>query len=435
MSLQIPLSVPKQLPDPASVPGPSPLEPSEIKTLEAKRAALRRILKTAPQAYAEHIQTIDIYLPHVLAVLHAVTKNPQLLRPVVWRWRSVLSPAFRNRPRPSRPEAGGTTLWVELAFVLLNRAYALCNQAASLMEPGSVGRDEQEMRLNQAADYLLQSSGVFAYVAHSVLGNWDADAAAAARENPPEGDVGVVRGLALLTLADAQLLAIRKAHAKGMGNATLAKLYVDCAIKYDEALALFRNRMQSRPSTLVGRHRSATGLDPDLPAAAQCGVAYCRAMADRCLAIDAYDKGEIGKAIAIMRSALNRLQTKPTGASASYISRQIEINTPEIKSLVDTYVRVNDSVSFHTVPPMSALGNIYPAPKQLLQPKTYRPPPCATGSDRKAEALNGVTENMGIGVGGSMSTGGLVGPNLVAAAPAQSPHLLQTGVGGLAGYY
>ena len=142
---------------------------------------------------------------------------------------------------------------------------------------------------------------------------------------------------------------------------------------------------------------------------------------------------EVGKAIAIAKNAIKRLQSISTGTSTSvYMFKTIQADMPEVKSLVDTYVRVNDSVSFHSVPSMTTIGNIYPPPKQLLEAKTYRPPPFAFGRDfgvvsyGRPEELN--FEQMRIGGGTRMGNGGMVTANRVPQQQGKSQ-------GGLTGYY
>ncbi|TPX36170.1 hypothetical protein SmJEL517_g01435 [Synchytrium microbalum] len=377
MSLRIPASVPKELSPNSLTPIPSLIEPSDISRFEAKRLSLRTVIKKTPIAYADHIEAIDMYLPHLLAALNASRQKPGVIKHnAAFKWKSTLSARVRKVKKVTHPKVSGSTLWFELTYVLLNRGYALCNMATAMME--ARGSNDDEFRLNQAADKLIQAAGTFTYIADEVLVHWKTPVA----DRPPEGDPSVVRALALMALSDGQLLAIRKARLKSMSNSTLSKLYIDCAVKYEEALALFRVRMQASSSGPLSIVKSGE-LDGDLVQAAQCGVAYCRAMVERCLAVDVYEKGEIGKAVALIKNALKRVQSahQTESNNQTYLLNTLNAEQIELKLLADTYIRVNDSVSFQPVPSIASLGNIYPQPRSLLTAKIFIPPPFAFGND------------------------------------------------------
>lgn len=204
-----------------------------------------------------------------------------------------------------------------------------------------------------------------------------------------------------MSLADAQQLAIRKLLSKSAYDSTLspgpplpkshpspaliAKLFLECATLYASARALAKTPGREGDDVAPGlRHYLADSS------------ALCNALAHKWLGVDGGENGgtsQGGIAVAFLgwaKSELEDLRDGRRGLGAVGLDkdkretrgRMKDRITEELDGIVvfwKHYKKMNDSLHFQPVPPMSELQTLIPAGRAAVAFKPFTPPTPAFG--------------------------------------------------------
>lgn len=165
----------------------------------------------------QNIQKVEQYLPLLGNLIHHVNivgDNPKMVR---WiselkiRWSSALtSPSFFHLNGPKFYQMDN--LHFELAMILFVLGALLRDRALEVLSTDLV----------QSASVLRKAAGVYQHVAQDVLLCLQP---ALASERPPEALISVSAATALVCLAEAQAVTVKKAEQKGNTGGLLAKLH------------------------------------------------------------------------------------------------------------------------------------------------------------------------------------------------------------------
>ncbi|KAK4371105.1 hypothetical protein RND71_010580 [Anisodus tanguticus] len=223
---------------PASDPGT--LE--QLKELSSRRRAIESINQNSfvTEAIAremsggltsrceQNIQKVDRYLPLLGNLIHHVNlvgDNPKIVR---WisdlkiRWSSAItSPSFFHLTSPKFYQMDN--LHFELAMTLFVRGALLRDRALEVLSTDLV----------QSASILRKAAGVYQHLAQDVLPCLQA---VLAPDRPPEALISVSAAIALVCLAEAQAVTVRKAEQKGNTGGLLAKLHYGVCEFLNEAI-------------------------------------------------------------------------------------------------------------------------------------------------------------------------------------------------------
>ncbi|KAG6866389.1 hypothetical protein C0991_004673 [Blastosporella zonata] len=181
------------------------------------RANIRAVLKDSKRTehgrkdFLQLVKLFEEYIPQLRGIIECLAHDEIALRSdPLFSWRTTLSAnIFHSSPRLSIPG-----LQADLAFSLLTYAFALSNLARSTVI--SLGRYEYDRaisesdrkakddQLNVAVDFLCRASGIYTYVADTVIPEWENQVKRGPTgfEQPPELSREVVNALAKYVICD-----------------------------------------------------------------------------------------------------------------------------------------------------------------------------------------------------------------------------------------
>ncbi|KAI9286800.1 BRO1-like domain-containing protein [Umbelopsis sp. AD052] len=342
----------------------------QISEATAQRGRLRAALKTIKRQeqlnkdYQEVINTIEDYLPYLFGIIACI--EGEELKPrgdIVTSWRSTLSGHTKGLGG-QKPRVNCKGIKAELCFVLMTYAYAFCLRGSEIVSSIPPESDHSEVQYNKAADMLNKAAGIFSYIADSI-------------EHPPpdssspraiELHQDAAMALSKLAAADAQSAAISKAlvHSK-VSSSLIAKLYMGVANQYDTANGLLSSLPNSEIASDLKRYLSD-------------GTAFYKAMAKKHLSLDANDNQNAGIAVGFMREAkaelhaLKKVSKSTLSITHSTVASRATKEEEAVTDLLGTLTRLNDTVSYQTVPSRQELQKIVPNGRGILQLKQYHPP-------------------------------------------------------------
>ncbi|KAF5325751.1 hypothetical protein D9611_000398 [Ephemerocybe angulata] len=386
---------------------------SRLPEVTQARANIRATLKemkateNGGKDYLTLVKLLEEYLPQIQGVMDCVTHDKIGFKSEpIFSWKSTLSSNILKSSRISLPG-----LHADYAFTLLIYGYALSNLAWSMVEGlGAYEQDRaisdelrkhKDKELNVAVDHLCKASGIFAYIADTVLPAWDVNRTDGPPgfNRPPELIREVNTALSKMVLADAQTLAIRRLQSKSAYESNiapgpplplshpspslLAKLHLECASLYASSRSLIKS---------VGASKSGdnTAIVSDLRKHLADETALHNALAHKWLGVFAGEKGgseKGGEAVAFLIWAKKELEElKDSGKIAlgkgekeKHDRRKAKLSD-EITStslFLKQYKQMNDSVHFQPVPPQSELQRVIPAGTLARKTTPYTPPqPC-----------------------------------------------------------
>ncbi|KAJ9121671.1 hypothetical protein QFC22_002291 [Naganishia vaughanmartiniae] len=414
------------------------------------RSKLRNSLKDIEAKNADWLVVLDSvqgYLPYLLGVINSLEADDLLQRTEpAFPWKSLITSSSMGSPSIQNLPAFGS----ELVMTLTCYAAALSNLANdTLRDPysatqgsssnrqrmTSTAEDKRKIdKLAQAADMLCRASGLFDYIAQTLLPEWEARIADSTdvksgamrlgkgkAKMPGEFSRDVQRALATMALADANSLGIQKLLSPFSSTIAfqstslplprghpspglLAKLYIEVATLYSSARNLLKTMKTSKGSSLEGLNID-DDIEPGLLAylRKEWGLADVRSR--KWLAVEAgeHSSGEkVGQAIAMLKDAQNRLDDLrkhgDIGASTMKKMRGLKIGRSsggkeekserkgriaqemaEIESFLKTYTHMNNTVSFQPIPAIASVQALMPGGRPILTSKPFVLPKPAFG--------------------------------------------------------
>ncbi|KAG6810679.1 hypothetical protein H0H92_010766 [Tricholoma furcatifolium] len=451
------------------------------------RANIRAILKDNKRTeqgrkdFLQLVKLLEEYIPHLRGIIDCVAHDEIALRSaprlylhrryvkktdiqasVVFSWRTTLSANLFN----TSPRLSVSGLQADLAFSLLTYAFSLSNLARTtvislgryeydraISETDRKAKDEQ---LNIAVEFLCRASGVYTFVADTVIPEWENQMKGEPSfEQPPELRREVNTALAKMALADAQTLAIRKYLSKAAfdSNITpgpplptshpspslLAKMHLECASLYSSARSLAKTApARKRPSSAPD---SSGEVSTELRKYLADQTALHSALAHKWLGVEAGEKGGTargGEAVGYMAWAKKELQDLKDGGKTINIAKagdkdvkdqlkqKIADELESVGVFLKYYKKTNDTIHFQPIPTQADLQAKIPAGIMAIAAKPYvlRPPAFGPGSiaqiqGQTAELVLDKTEK----------------PDAVRPSPSDTPSPAATGTYAGAGAY
>ncbi|KAI0823612.1 hypothetical protein BC628DRAFT_1324282 [Trametes gibbosa] len=416
---------------------------ADIAEATEARANLRAALKESKRTdqgekdYLRLVKVLDDYIPKLYGLLACIHHGEISLKvEPIFSWRTTLSSGvFHNSPRINIP-----TFSTELIFSSLTYAFSISNLARSIVH--SLGRYETDRAISDterkakdeklafAVTLLCKAAGLYEYIGKGCLAEWERERARVISLGmtclrPPDLSREVVIGLSKLALADAQSLAIRKLLSKAAFESTLtpgpplpkshpspalvAKLYLECASLYSSARSLVKtpgaskgaSKSKMKLSFRKDKDGSAASEDTGEEVALELRryladeVALHNALAHKWLGVDAGEHGGTSKGgvsvgfLEWAKRELEELRSSHTSGGMMDSEREKEIRERRKARLQEElqttgtflvgYKKMNDTLSFQTVPPQSELQGMIPAGLMAVSIKPYTKPIPAFG--------------------------------------------------------
>ncbi|KAF6763135.1 pH-response regulator protein palC [Ephemerocybe angulata] len=349
---------------------------SRLPEVTQARANIRATLKemkateSGGKDYLTLVKLLEEYLPQIQGI--GFKSEP------IFSWKSTLSSNILKSSRISLPG-----LHADYAFTLLIYGYALSNLAWSMVEGlGAYEQDRaisdelrkhKDKELNVAVDHLCKASGIFAYIADTVLPAWDVNRTDGPPgfNRPPELIREVNTALSKMVLADAQTLAIRRLQSKSAYESNiapgpplplshpspslLAKLHLECASLY----------ASMKPHSITRLRINGFGVFAGEKGGSEKG--------GEAVAFLIWAKKELEELKDSGKIALGKGEKEKHDRRKAKLSDEITSTSLFLKQ----YKQMNDSVHFQPVPPQSELQRVIPAGTLARKTTPYTPPqPC-----------------------------------------------------------
>ncbi|KAH8929040.1 hypothetical protein BT69DRAFT_1329062 [Atractiella rhizophila] len=380
---------------------------SQLTTATASRSRLRGVLKALKRekekgkdgdlhkGWLGVIQAAEDYLPFLVGILKGVEDGSlELKGEPVFSWRSTLS-KNQNPMKPSpRIEVYG--LRSDLLFVLTTLLMALSNHSISILSGiGSyeldttltdAQRKAKDAQLNSAVDCLCRAAGIAAWMGSAEgIGRWEGmgkegnagKGKGKGKEVPIELTSEMMQALHAISLADAESLAIRrllslsKTHSyltitpgpplpKGHPSPSiLSRLHLQVRSSYQRGLSLL----------------SSSSLSEDFKRYLVEGEQMSSLLAYKWLGVDAGENGtKIGEAIGwlgMAKEGMKEMVGRGLGKEKERKRKRVKEELEAVETYLKAYKKVNDAVSFQTVPEKGELLAKVPSGISACKAKTF----------------------------------------------------------------
>ncbi|KXN90959.1 pH-response regulator protein palC [Leucoagaricus sp. SymC.cos] len=369
------------------------------------RAALKASKRTedGTKDYLSLTKLLEDYIPLLRGLISCVAHDDIGLKSEPsFSWRTTLSNSIlNNSPRLSVPG-----LYADLAFTLLTYAFTLSNLAHAVVQ--SVGpyerdralkkeqRERKDEQINVAFGFLCKASGVFAYIANSLLPEWEVSRAGGLNgfSRPPDLRQEVNSALVKLSLADAQTLAIRKFLSKAAFDSNIspglplpashpspsfiAKLHLECLSLYASAKSLAKASGSGDISAETRKYLTDR-------------AAFHAALAHKWLGVELGENGlldQAGDAVAFLAWAKKELEDLKENSLTLHLGKGDKEKARKSQMLEELestttfykyYKKANDSLHFQPVPSQAELQARIPTGLAAAQLRPYTPPAPAFG--------------------------------------------------------
>ncbi|KAJ3037086.1 hypothetical protein HDV00_002092 [Rhizophlyctis rosea] len=374
----------------------------DIEILTVRRELLRKALSekyaTPLKAFEAHIKALEEYLPSLFAAVKAVAKDTggESSKGVPeFTWRSMLSKGSR------KPNITCGSLNYELGYVLLIYGITLSNYAATLLNiptllppsfpnawpknttpPSEPLRDE---RFNAAANLLCRAAGIFDF--------WAEDPEYGCQrwinlpsERPPEILKGAAKALSLVSLADAQRLALLKTLSRSSSSASSPQSPTSPTVSRPLLIKL----AQGVESLYRDAEKELKTLDVDYKDLAKEFLAYVKDMQEAIMAgvvrvLAAEGKaieGQNGEAVGLLEDARTRLLEASKSSECPAIKDLAARELSGVEVALDKYKKLNDMVTLQQVPSSAQVAKLFLAePKVMMEAKKFVVPALAFDRD------------------------------------------------------
>ncbi|XAR65399.1 hypothetical protein NMG60_11009518 [Bertholletia excelsa] len=292
----------------------------------------------------QDVQKLEQYLPLLENLIYHVGSISQIhwYPELKIRWSSALSSwSFFNLMGPKSFQIHD--LRFELGMSLFLYAALLREWASEVML----------VDLVQSATLFRKAAGVYHYLAHEVLPNFQLNL-----EKPPEASSSVSLVMNLICLAEAQAVTIRKAEEKGNTGGLLAKLHYGVVQLLEEALVVLH---------------SATKDCNDISFRFMDFISSCKALYElrscKYFAEDLKVSGQVGVAVGVLRLAIVNWQKKmPVEESWK---KKFKQEVDEVITILQKYEHENEFVWREKIPIDDELPR--PEGKKIVSHVPYHP--------------------------------------------------------------
>ncbi|KAK4688581.1 hypothetical protein P7C73_g1522, partial [Tremellales sp. Uapishka_1] len=397
--------------------------------------ALKAVSGSEPGSSAVTVlDAVQGYLPYLRGIL-ACLESDQLLAKgdPVFPWRAPLTQTNGSTPL-FLPSFHSEHLFVLLTYILAlsNYAHSILASLPDLATSNLLSKDDEKRTtagLSRAVDLLCQGAGIAEWaaenVAPSVEGLRVGSGGRLGRAKwPVESSAETFKGLSMILLADAHVVAIRKLLLPVLPHtlfsppgpplpsshpspALLAKLYLHIASLYSSARALFKVSSPSSSRKLFSKSDAdSSELDaiegeiiPTLKRYLRKESILASALAYKWLAVDTGENSKgtkIGEAVCLAKEAKGRLEEMEDGKLREKMKGlgmgkgnerrkeermgrrgRLERELADVNAWSKVYTRMNDTVSFQPVPLIGSI--VIPSGRPIFSFKPFVPPPIKFG--------------------------------------------------------
>lgn len=274
------------------------------------------------------INAIDKYMPHFLGLMEASESLPaefaKNLR-IIWN-----TPICIRNMNSSFVYAG---FRFEVVMCLLSYGILHRNLARDMLQSTSFDSTDFDEKSKVIASLLTKAAGIFEHISQSELSKWKPKP-----DTPlPEAMDETYLALSNLCIAEAQEITVKKGLLKGTSGAALSKLCTDIYQRYEHSYSILKGMSGNEQVNLtLLNYLTINGI-------------LWKAISYRLLAVDNYNKGNYGAAVAYAEKAASFLTDRKDKDLDGFIN-QYNAEKETIRMLAKKYREENDTIYFESIP-------------------------------------------------------------------------------------
>lgn len=327
------------------------------------------------------LDAIEGYLPHVIALIDVAEKSKLVEAEISWKsvmTVGVISGLGKNKTSDKKSHKI-TSIYFEGIYLMLAYALGMANLAGKKI--GSQPSLTAETVLNEAIDLYCKASGILSMIGLTWATRWNGPSA---KSRPPETTPAGLQMLSEFMLLEAQILAVVKAEKRGMSVPTLVKLQRNVVEKFEIVKGGLRGVKADWSDSFLAYVNEGSRLYEAL---------MLKRFAAHCHAED-----KNGMAVACMTHCYNIFTVDmPKVVSPSWTKIYAD-HKDDLKQLLDTYVRINNHVTYEKIPSYEDMMAGLPTATSLVERKAFTMPDSAEIPEVQVEQLAKATAAMDLNV-------------------------------------
>lgn len=316
------------------------------------------------------LDAIDEYLPHVLALIDVSEKSK--LVETEYTWKSVMTigviSGLGKNKSTDKKSYKIASIYFEGIYLMIAYALGMANMAGKKI--GSQPSLTAESVLNEAIDLYCKASGILSVVGLTWATRWNGQTA---KSRPPETTPAGLQMLSEFMLLEAQILAALKAEKRGMSVPTLVKLQRSAVEKFETVKGHLRGVKSDWSDSFLSYLNEGSKLYEALMLKRY--AAHCHAE----------DKN--GMAVGCMTKCYNTFVVDMPKVTSPAWTKIYADHKDDLKPLLDTYVRINNHVTYEKIPSDEDMMAGLPTATSLVERKAFNMPEPAEIPERKIEEI------------------------------------------------
>lgn len=322
------------------------------------RDSMLTVLDTPGVPGPDRVAAIVRYLPYARSLVVMFESNPGMRMNEVlhYEWSSILHRKANKKIEISQK-------YYDMAQLLTSLASSKCQEASELMH-AATGEESFKEHAKLACKLLREAAGLFDYNAEHVLSRW----ATFPAKRPPEVMITVARALALICVAQANALAVKKASLDGSPPSMLTKLLFGIMHTFEQA------------EVLLSESNSLDDMVKHFPLFVTANAAFHRAVAYKLTAEAAAAEkidGVPNYACAIplideAKRCMDKAVKIKLPDELSELRGEIEAEKAHLEAIHCKFHGENDTVYFVGTKDLALVE--LPAPRDLFKPLDWTPP-------------------------------------------------------------
>lgn len=270
-----------------------------------------------------------------------------------------------------------TSIYFEAIYLLLAYSLALGNMAAQ--RAGVQPSMAAELTLNEAIEMYSRAAGILSQLALTWATRWTGQST---KNRPPETTPAGLQCLAEFMILQAQLLAAIKAEKRGMSTTTIVKLQRGALERFQAVQGQLAATKGDWSDTFQAYLRE--------------GVKLYDALMLKRFAAHCHSEDKNGMAVACMTRCYNLFTIELKSVKTPVWAKLHTEYKDELKQLLDTYVRINNHVTYERIPSDEDMVAGLPAATMLVEKKAFAFPESSEIPAPTEEELAAATAAMSI---------------------------------------
>lgn len=339
-----------------------------VTNADSVRAVVRDVLKRAKRASSPDtlavIKAIEEYIPYLFTIIQGVDGGSEFdfITEIISTWRMPLRTSRAQINVIEAPKVEVMGLDFERGMVLLTYALALIVQSDKVIQTSSED-DQEQTPWKQATSYLLKAESVLSYLASAP----PAIEQQQGNNTPIDLQSTTISGLSNIVKGSLHLLILYKSF-NDPASTTSAGLLSRIAIYATERFSSASQLLQKPQSKMKAK---VPGFSDALTVWLVNAQAYTTASAYRYMALESYEKSQVGRALGLLLLAndtVGSMKNRKESEAIFFMGQRLKA---DVDALHQKYTAENDRLTFQKIPDLKELKYNWPSGREAT---TLRPP-------------------------------------------------------------